>query len=307
VYVSTSSDNQSPSAGGAESSRGSPRPAAPRPANAGTAPRWWPRGPGAGSIPAARRISQTVDEAIFTPRVSSSPCARRYPHDGFSAARRSISTRIERTVRGRPRRRDRDAAAWRRACRSRCQRSTVSGRTNSRRRCRLGLGSVLSSAASHARSAGSNRTRCSPSRRCSTASWSAGRGFRVLVAVAARQQPQQRERVGDAQVCQSQQHETASSRSHRRRGPSGRRDRTKPRSSSPAGTPSEQHGRIFGRYNASRSSMRRHHRAVINDDGHAGRKGQRTKIVAAARERLRPARTQYSAGTGLINEYSQAA
>jgi hypothetical protein len=41
--------------------------------------------------------------------------------------------------------------------------------------------------------------------------------LRVLVPVAARQQPQQRERVGDAQVRQSQQHETASSRNHQRR------------------------------------------------------------------------------------------
>jgi hypothetical protein len=39
----------------------------------------------------------------------------------------------------------------------------------------------------------------------------------VLVAIAAWQQPQQRERVGDAQVRQSKQHEPASSRSHRRR------------------------------------------------------------------------------------------
>ena len=37
----------------------------------------------------------------------------------------------------------------------------------------------------------------------------------VFVAVAARQQPQQRKRVRDAQVRQSQQHETTSSRSHR--------------------------------------------------------------------------------------------
>jgi hypothetical protein len=44
-----------------------------------------------------------------------------------------------------------------------------------------------------------------------------GEDLGVLVAVAARQQPQQRERVGDAQVRQSQQHEAASSRSHQRR------------------------------------------------------------------------------------------
>ena len=41
---------------------------------------------------------------------------------------------MERTVRGRPVRLGRDLAAWRRASRSRCQRSTVSGRTSSRNR-----------------------------------------------------------------------------------------------------------------------------------------------------------------------------
>ena len=41
---------------------------------------------------------------------------------------------MERTVRGRPGRLGRDLAAWRRASRSRCQRSTVSGRTRSRNR-----------------------------------------------------------------------------------------------------------------------------------------------------------------------------
>jgi hypothetical protein len=44
-----------------------------------------------------------------------------------------------------------------------------------------------------------------------------GEDLRVLVLVAARQQPRQRERVGDTQVRQSQQHEAASSRSHQRR------------------------------------------------------------------------------------------
>ena len=115
---------------------------------------------GAGSIPDARRNSHTVDAATVIPSVSNSPCTRRYPHDGFSATRRSTSTRIERMVGGRPRCRGRDAAACRRAARSRCQRSTVSGRTSSRRPCRLGFGSRCSNAASHARSAGSNCTRC---------------------------------------------------------------------------------------------------------------------------------------------------
>jgi hypothetical protein len=132
---------------------------------------------GAGSMPATRRISHTVDAATLIPRVSSSPCTRRYPQDGFSGTKRSTSTRIERTVGGRPRRQGREAAAWRRASRSRCQRKTVSGRTSSRKPCRLGRGSRCSSPASHARSAASNRTRCPSSCRCGTASWC--RGARV--------------------------------------------------------------------------------------------------------------------------------
>jgi hypothetical protein len=44
-----------------------------------------------------------------------------------------------------------------------------------------------------------------------------GEDLRVLVPVAARQQPQQRECVGDAQVRQSHEHEAASLRSHQRR------------------------------------------------------------------------------------------
>jgi hypothetical protein len=67
------------------------------------------------------------------------------------------------------RRRGRDMATWRRACRSRCQCSTVSGRISSVNRCGLARGSVPSSAAGHARSAGANRTRCPPSWRCNTA------------------------------------------------------------------------------------------------------------------------------------------
>jgi Luciferase-like monooxygenase len=37
----------------------------------------------------------------------------------------------------------------------------------------------------------------------------------ILVTIASRQQPQQRERVGDAQIRQPKEHEAASSRSHR--------------------------------------------------------------------------------------------
>jgi RNA polymerase sigma-70 factor (ECF subfamily) len=87
---------------------------------------------GAGSIPASFRISHTVDAATCTPRTSNSPWSRRYPQQGFSFARRTTRARTELTVRGRPGRFGRDWAAWRRATMSRCQRSTVSGRTSSR-------------------------------------------------------------------------------------------------------------------------------------------------------------------------------
>lgn len=66
---------------------------------------------GAGSIPASRRICQTVDAATLIPRTSSSPWMRLYPQDRFSRARRSTSRRMERTVRGRQARLGRDRAA----------------------------------------------------------------------------------------------------------------------------------------------------------------------------------------------------
>lgn len=68
---------------------------------------------GAGSIAASQRISQTVDGATFTPSASSSLCSRRYPQLPFSRAKRSTRARIDRRVRGRPRRRGRDRAACR--------------------------------------------------------------------------------------------------------------------------------------------------------------------------------------------------
>jgi len=75
---------------------------------------------------------------------------RRYPQHGFSRPRRSASRRMERTVRGRPGRLGRDPAAWRRASRSRCQRSTVSGRTSNRNRPSTSLGRRCSRAARNA-------------------------------------------------------------------------------------------------------------------------------------------------------------
>src|SRR5205823_10355275 len=44
---------------------------------------------GAGSMPAACRISQMVDGATVTPSLVSSPWIRGYPHSGFSFARRT--------------------------------------------------------------------------------------------------------------------------------------------------------------------------------------------------------------------------
>ena len=57
---------------------------------------------GAGSIPAARRISHTVDGATVTPSFVSSPWIRRYPHSGFSFASRTTRLAMLGTVGGRP-------------------------------------------------------------------------------------------------------------------------------------------------------------------------------------------------------------
>jgi hypothetical protein len=48
-----------------------------------------PSGAAPDRCPAARRISQTVDGAIVTPSFASSPWIWRYPHSGFSFARRT--------------------------------------------------------------------------------------------------------------------------------------------------------------------------------------------------------------------------
>jgi hypothetical protein len=64
----------------------------------------------------------------------------------FSRARRNTNTRIDRTVGGRPARLGRETAACWRASRSRCQRSTVSGRISSRIRRSTSLGSRCSTA-----------------------------------------------------------------------------------------------------------------------------------------------------------------
>ncbi len=88
---------------------------------------------------------------------------RRYPQPGFSRASRNTKSRMERTVRGLPERFGREAAAWRRAPRSRCQHNTVSGRTTNRIRRSTSGGSRCSNAARNARSPGANRTLSLPS------------------------------------------------------------------------------------------------------------------------------------------------
>lgn len=66
---------------------------------------------GEGSIPCSLSISQTVEAATLMPRAASSPWMRRYPQALFSRARRKTRVRMERTVRGRLRRRGAHVAA----------------------------------------------------------------------------------------------------------------------------------------------------------------------------------------------------
>jgi hypothetical protein len=79
-------------------------------------------------MPAACRISHTVDAAIAYPKRASSPWIRLCPHVGFSCAIRTISVLIETPVEGRPGRR-RSAKVHLRATRLRCQRRIVAGVT----------------------------------------------------------------------------------------------------------------------------------------------------------------------------------
>ena len=57
---------------------------------------------GAGSMPAACRISHTVDGATERPSFVTSPWMRRYPHSGFSFASRTTRRAMPGTVGGRP-------------------------------------------------------------------------------------------------------------------------------------------------------------------------------------------------------------
>jgi hypothetical protein len=114
-----------------------------------------PAGParrGAGSMPAACRISHTVDGATARPSLVSSPWIRRYPHSGFSFASRTARQAILRTAGGRPGLR-RLLVSYFLPVRLRCQASRVAGVTGKtpvqRRR-----GISRASAASQARSGG---------------------------------------------------------------------------------------------------------------------------------------------------------
>jgi hypothetical protein len=83
---------------------------------------------GAGSMPAACRISHTVDAAIAYPRRASSPWILRWPQAGFSPAMRMISALTEVPLDGRPGLR-RLVQSHLRARRSRCHRKIVAGVT----------------------------------------------------------------------------------------------------------------------------------------------------------------------------------
>ncbi len=83
---------------------------------------------GAGSMPAARKISQTVDGATVTPSLVSSPWIRRCPHSGFSCARRTMSRATPGTVGGRPGLR-RVLVSYFVAASLRCQARSVAGVT----------------------------------------------------------------------------------------------------------------------------------------------------------------------------------
>jgi hypothetical protein len=120
---------------------------------------------GAGSMPAACRISQTVDGATAIPSFTSSPWIRRWPHSGFSRARRSTSRLILGVVGGRPGLR-RLLVSYFLAVSPRCQAMSVegvTGNTSTQRR----RETIRASAANQARSAWSYRTR--PACRRSTA------------------------------------------------------------------------------------------------------------------------------------------
>jgi hypothetical protein len=108
---------------------------------------------GTGSMPAARRISQTVDGVTVTPSFVISPWIRRYPHSGFSFARRTTRRAMLRTMGGRPGARC-PLVSYFFAASLRCQASNVAGVTGKTSVQRV-RGISPASAANHTRSAGS--------------------------------------------------------------------------------------------------------------------------------------------------------
>src|ERR1017187_2345098 len=79
-------------------------------------------------MPAARRISHTVDGATVTPSLVSSPWIRRCPHSGFSFARRTTRRAMLGIIGGRPGLR-RLLVSYLLAASLRCQASSVAGVT----------------------------------------------------------------------------------------------------------------------------------------------------------------------------------
>jgi hypothetical protein len=108
-------------------------------------------------MPAARRISRTVDGATFTPSLMSSPWILLCPHSGFSLARRTTRRAVLRCAGGRPGLR-RLLVSYFLAVSLRCQASSVAGVTGKTSLQRL-RGTSRASAANQARSVGSYRTR----------------------------------------------------------------------------------------------------------------------------------------------------
>jgi hypothetical protein len=108
-------------------------------------------------MPAACRISHTVDGATVRPSLVSSPWIRRYPHSGFSFASRTTRRAMPGTAGGRPGLR-RLLVSYLAAASLRCQANSVAGVTGKISDQRL-RGRSRASAASHTLSAGSYRTR----------------------------------------------------------------------------------------------------------------------------------------------------
>ena len=104
-------------------------------------------------MPAARKISHTVDGATATPSFLSSPWMRRCPHSGFSFARRTTRRAMLGTVGGRPGLR-RLLASYLLPASLRCQARIVAGVTEKMPVQRL-RGRSRASAANHTRPAGS--------------------------------------------------------------------------------------------------------------------------------------------------------